>query len=822
MKRAATEAVQDLNTKQLEREEVNKAHHLFNSITQPKEEGGLGFRSMKHFADRLFGTGDNAQIKANITRWCNTQGSDFASRVFERSSSAFENFLLNSTFGTQLQKEGQAIQQLLSRPTHTSMTELLKSFSMQDLGKDLEKAAPTLWGVLTSVSSREGQPKREKELVFTAICAMLSLVRSQKANNFQVIMGFFLLGSGAGKREIAVLAQAGLSVSPSAINQHVKELSRENIAIVQEVIQSFLCSLVWDNLNFAFHIDSQRLGSKDHFDSGTTVTVVVQHDPDTGLPAKHGTLSFDMKPPRTSTHQIISNQSLLLLPSPDDIKALELCEIWQLTQLALEHEPQLAHLKDCFSPCPTVEQIALHVTKQYPAPAMHEDESSLDGTIRVYLKILRDLGVSDNDIQKLGLFFTDGDLLTDSLVDKVESGRRNSAETEILESLRAVIRRFGLFHAKMAGARMVINEHWGKPNSPWPGSLWWEHTNLLRRKPISAGWQSKKAAPWKPTHELIQISLAGHILDAFRLHCGNSNFNHWASQATLDDLNAVSKKVYANLFSSAGYEKQREMDQPDTVLMNNILYNRDALRYWLLVKSIKAGDIGRVVLVLRIWMLMMRTPKTMPRYANAIFETLGRLQQYPERLRKMFLHNWLVNLTGRANGFKEVDLLQEHTNFWIKMVYGAKGVNRNWEWLTMISVCIYSLREALRTVQKTFDIPIYGTQHTTPNMEKEVQLIAEKLKEEKIQEYVLDRPANAEVELVRDLIGEGVSDAILKNLGVQGETVGADSAQDPNEDSEDNEEYYIPTAEDLAMDDEEPIELANELLDSAMSLIEEE
>ncbi|KAH7869373.1 uncharacterized protein C8R40DRAFT_1241159 [Lentinula edodes] len=56
MKRAATEAVQDLNTKQLEREEVNKAHHLFNSITQPKEEGGLGFRSMKHFADRLFGT----------------------------------------------------------------------------------------------------------------------------------------------------------------------------------------------------------------------------------------------------------------------------------------------------------------------------------------------------------------------------------------------------------------------------------------------------------------------------------------------------------------------------------------------------------------------------------------------------------------------------------------------------------------------------------------------------------------------------------------------------------------------------------------------
>ena len=221
----------------------------------------------------------------------------------------------------------------------------------------------------------------------------------------------------------------------------------------------------------------------------------------------------------------------------------------------------------------------------------------------------------------------------------------------------------------MAGSRMVLNEHWGKPNSPWPGSLWWEHTNLLGRKPISAGWQSKKAAPWKQTHELLQISLAGHVLDAFRIHCGHENFDVWASKATIIDLHAVTKRVYENLFSSAAFEKQKDAEKPDTVLMNNILYNRDVLHYWLLVKSIKAGDIGRVVLVLRVWMVMMCTPKTMPRYANAIFETLGRLQQYPERARKLFLHNWLVNLTGKVNGFKEVDLLQEHINFWIKVSF---------------------------------------------------------------------------------------------------------------------------------------------------------
>ena len=30
--------------------------------------------------------------------------------------------------------------------------------------------------------------------------------------------------------------------------------------------------------------------------------------------------------------------------------------------------------------------------------------------------------------------------------------------------------------------------------------------------------------------------------------------------------------------------------------------------------------------------------------------------------------NWLANLTGKANGFKEMDLLQEHQNFWAKVM----------------------------------------------------------------------------------------------------------------------------------------------------------
>ncbi|KAJ7926374.1 hypothetical protein B0H13DRAFT_1582106, partial [Mycena leptocephala] len=119
------------------------------------------------------------------------------------------------------------------------------------------------------------------------------------------------------------------------------------------------------------------------------------------------------------------------------------------------------------------------------------------------------------------------------------------------------------------------------------------------------------------------------------------------------------------------------------------------------------------------------------------------------------LVNWLVNLTGRPYRFKPVDLLQEHQNFWAKIIYTAKGTNKSWEWLSMITVCIFTLRDAMRTVQTAFDIPAYGEKHKTPLIKDEVALLANALQSEKIQTIVSRRPANDHVDSVRDLIKEG-------------------------------------------------------------------
>ncbi|KAJ7886399.1 hypothetical protein B0H14DRAFT_2563340 [Mycena olivaceomarginata] len=61
-------------------------------------------------------------------------------------------------------------------------------------------------------------------------------------------------------------------------------------------------------------------------------------------------------------------------------------------------------------------------------------------------------------------------------------------------------------------------------------------------------------------------------------------------------------------------------------------------------------------------------------------------------------------------------------------------------WLGRITVCIFALRDAMKTVHATFKIPDYGTKHTVPDMQNEILHVAEALQKDRIQELWSDGP----------------------------------------------------------------------------------
>ncbi|KAK1216909.1 hypothetical protein PQX77_020448 [Marasmius sp. AFHP31] len=234
----------------------------------------------------------------------------------------------------------------------------------------------------------EGKSEKEKDrdVILATICSMLAALRSQKANNFQVVMGLSLLAFGASKREIDVLSHAGLCVSYMSILRHVKLLSQENMDEIQKVVKEYLVGIIWDNVNFAFRVESQRLDSKDHFDNGTTATMVIQHDPFTNQPALQDSLPPSLKPPCNTIHQEISDYSALVLPTPEHAIQMDQCLQWMLKKLMVDSSDELAQFLGVIGQMPTFSDyncITPHRTTQFPLHAMHINESTTDGTARV-------------------------------------------------------------------------------------------------------------------------------------------------------------------------------------------------------------------------------------------------------------------------------------------------------------------------------------------------------------------------------------------------------------------------------------------------------
>ncbi|KAJ7211655.1 hypothetical protein GGX14DRAFT_362584, partial [Mycena pura] len=434
-----------------------------------------------------------------------------------------------------------------------------------------------------------------------------------------------------------------------------------------------------------------------------------------------------------------------------------------------------------------------------------------------------------------GVMFAGGDLLSLNLTDKAIAARRE--DTELLDAYGKYLKgMLGLFHVKLSGTRGTVNEHWGHPNSKFPGSLWSQNT-FLSRKAIPAGWKAKQLPPFRPTYELMLIlSLPAHILDGFRIYCGAESLDSWVeSNLTWREIATVSETVVEKLCSASTVEELRQLTEADRdpQLENTILCNRDMLLLLLFTTSIKAGDVGMVVNILAHWMVMFRGTGSMPKYADALFELINNLKRWPPALRDAYLNNWLVNLTGKILAFKEIDLLQEHQNFWAKVIYNARGSNRSWDWLSMITVVIFNLRDVMRNVQTQFKIPHHGISHTSPNAAVDIARLEGWLESNKLQTYVKERPGKDSILRVRDLMVAGAAYAntpgAFKNFRRETRKVSykktepAEPESDSDEDDEeiDHRERQLDTVEpdDLMHDDEDFTHMSDQLLGMAQEVV---
>lgn len=244
---------------------------------------------------------------------------------------------------------------------------------------------------------------------------MLAKAKNEHATEFQTSMALYFLASGVSRSIFNVLNKAGISLSYTQAVAKLKDLSTEQLAETRRIAHSQAFMIIWDNLNIAFKVSEQREGSKDHFDNGTTATLVPLHG------VAYGGLPLELKPKRDNRRQLLTFSPSNIIPDLATAQRVEKAQLWHIQDILYDAFPELrSRLKSKILPPPSVDCIQVHKTEQYPLPAMKIDESTLEGTIEVVDTIIRQsLKLTPDDIKKHGLIICAGDQLTLSLLDKV-------------------------------------------------------------------------------------------------------------------------------------------------------------------------------------------------------------------------------------------------------------------------------------------------------------------------------------------------------------------------------------------------------------------
>ncbi|PIL35866.1 hypothetical protein GSI_01526 [Ganoderma sinense ZZ0214-1] len=529
-------------------------------------------------------------------------------------------------------------------------------------------------------------------------------------------------------------------------------LSASCMSAVQAEAESGLLATVYDNINMMFKVAEQILGRKDTQQNGTCATAFKLHNAKLADMKTADLIdSFVKAPP-------LSLDDVLLSPAENALLTERLAHCVLRIIVTYGGDRFASFRSDVQETTPVSDDlIDLHKTHLMPLPAMNIDESSTTGNADVLEEIYRALKMNmDSPEFTKYLKFVSGDQLSVARIRSIVANR--IGHDTLGRSFLWALCMPGLFHYKMAATHGLLDLHFGTASARNPASLAF-HNTRLDRKPIVL----TSPPPFRTTRDLIFVSLYARVLHCLLQVSGCEDLDQYAAKTTFPELQAHARAIvtrYANAqvaqserqkrenerrawdgehqHDEAHAEAERETPRPaflpsqgDAVFENAVLFLRDALLLREFNDAIKVGDSGRVVAILKLWTLHFRgCGRT--KYAYEMLHLMHNLTHvWSPALRKIVMQNWLVNPTGRPDSWVEVDLMQEHLNFWTKTIYQAHGSNASWEWLAMISPCIDILRRLATQINRDLGAR-QGSKHTSPDLERDIAELMRSLAEHSV------------------------------------------------------------------------------------------
>ncbi|PPR02988.1 hypothetical protein CVT24_012182, partial [Panaeolus cyanescens] len=611
----------------------------------------------------------------------------------------------------------------------------------------------------------EARSQSKQLVVVSALVSCLS-EHSRQNNIFKRIYGLYLYACGAQRQVVTILNHVGIAESYAGLTAKATNKTLEQkrkSGTLTQLSESMrkearilgataVFGQVYDNINFAEKVAEQTIGKTTTIENGTCATIWPLHNASLeDMKLKDFAKSFDAARPLKLED---------IDHTTEEARLFKQCLQHCILRIIVTHGGEgfkkfESKLRETLPTTP--QQISLHKTPLHPLPAMKIDESTIVGNAEVDEAIVEELQLKNNPTFMEHVRIIAGDQLS---IDRLRSiSRLRAGHVGGYAGFGWGVWMPGLFHGKMADMHGFFVTHWGKPQCGTrnPGSLNY-HNTLLRHLPITV----TSLPNFRTCRDLVFVSLYARVLHCLLQVSGYPSLSVYVKRVdSWDTLERHAQDIlskYANPSLCHELRQNRIDDEAsgDMVFENAVLFLRDALISREFTDSIKSGDSGRVLLVLKLWAYAFRgSGRT--KYAHEMLMLIHNIKNvWPPKITEIVLNNWLLNPTGKANSFVEVDLVQEHMNFWIKTFYKAHGTNSSWEWLAVISPCVDALRRLASTMKKVIGTDI-GTRHAPPDLTRDIKVLMKSLDDHRVYSVVAGRRLDDDDPPVVDIISEGMA-----------------------------------------------------------------
>ena len=600
----------------------------------------------------------------------------------------------------------------------------LDKFALKTFSDHLVKHSPHSFQVLNQLTGNG-----KSLLALQMITSIILFRRNLRCNLLQQTLGIYLYQEGCPRKVVEVMSHAGLSVSYTSILVSLRTLSNDSLSRARYAAFRLQWMILYDNINIRFQKYDQRINNNDTFESGTTATIVIGDDPG------------PMRDPEDFYYRLRFRD---LIPDEASCVVLNDARKYHFIDVLTRHHKKT--FQYCSDPKPAIDVLEPAKTETYPLPAMHIDQSTVEGNKQIIDRVRQQLQLNRDDFTEDQKHFIAGDQLT---VSRIRTAKRMLAGDEtVFDELKWAVPVIQLFHLQMMFAKTILSTHYGSPDTG--GSLA-QIIDLLKRKRVGV-----KNHDFHSVDELIRHTLDGMILHIWQLEYGVGNLDEMAEGRTKASLRSQVRITIDNILERY-LDPTALGDMQRVANRNACLFIRDALLYIDLSDAIRSGDIGRIEESLK-WVTICVQSSSTRNYANELLHLhCGIRHAWTVKAKRAFMSSWLVNTTGKKNRWLPADLYQEHCNLLVKVIHAAKGCNSSWEFLAeCVSPNIEVFSQVANKIHREFLVTHNSTHHHRHAAAGDIDRIVRSLQEYKIFESGSGPQLNKEESPVVDLLKTGI------------------------------------------------------------------